>query len=476
MTPRPGPSSRSIFLWLAAGPLVLTILTLGIFMEGNRRRAAVGDAFQLLEALSQLQRSIFSGQVAARTFLYTRQESGLEEYSAALQRLDEDLKTVGEYVADDPQQILAFSQIRMILDRRHSIYQNSFEKRIVQTTSSLSKEDVVWPDRDIAHDLNRTIDSMRERESKQRVARMDEARRNQDLLLALYGVGLVVNGWIAFLGYQLAQKHRSERDETERGFRKLNAALESRVGERTIELERNIALLKRSNTELERFAFIASHDLQEPIRQIGSFVSLLSRRYAPLLDDEGRRYIDFAVGGAKRIQELINALLVYSSLGSTPLEMGECALAEVWLRCVRKAEVERNLAGSYHNLPTVFGDCRRLGMVFEALIANAVRFRQVDRPLELLVDAATRPDGDWEITVTDNGIGFDPQYIDQAMSVFGRLNSLSRYPGAGMGLAIVKRIVEDHGGSVTINTAVGRGTSVSFTIPASPTTQPRKPK
>ncbi len=466
MSTRTGPSSRSIFIWLAVVPLVLTILTLGIVMQGNSRQAGVTHTFEVLGEIHQLQRSIFAVQVAARTFLYTRQTPRLKEYAAARERVNEDITIVSSLVAENPAQLASLRDLNTALDRRHLVYERSFERRLLPVSSA--GPDTAWPDRESAEELSAILATMRAREANRLEGRSNEARQNQELLFFLYGMGLVVNGCFAYMGYQLARKYGSERDETERGIRRLNAELETRVGERTVELERNMVLLQRSNSELERFAYIASHDLQEPVRQIGSFVSLIATRYAPLFDNDGRRYVEFAVGGAKRIQELINALLVYSSLGSSPLQMGECSLAELWIQCVRRAKVERNLAGTYQNLPTVVGDRRRLEMMFDALIANAIKFRQVDRPLELSVSAVAGPDDGWKVTVADNGMGFDPQYISQALSVFGRLNSLSRYPGAGMGLAIVRRIVEDHGGIVTIDTAVGRGTAVSFTIQGRP--------
>ena len=459
--------SRKVFLWLGVGPLVVTILTLGIALRGNYRQDRLSYTFESLESVDRLHKSVFGVQVAARTFLFTRQDTALKEYSDARKRMEERMKVVGRFAADNPPQLDALHQLRAALDRRDLVYERSFAQR-PKAVSRLGIDSVSWPDLENAAELERILDPIRTRESGLLEERANRARQNQYFLLVLYGVGLVVNGWVAYIGYHLALRYRSERDDTESGIRRLNAELETRVAERTLALERNLVLLKRSNAELERFAYIASHDLQEPVRQIGSFVSLIAKRYSPLLDEDGRRYIDFAVGGASRIQELINALLVYSSLGSSPLQLSECSLAELWIRCVRRADAERNLKGVYQDLPTLIGDERRLEMVFDALIANAIKFRQVDRPLELSIGAIAEAGGGWLVTVTDNGMGFDPQYISQAFSVFGRLNSLSRYPGAGMGLAMVKRIVEDHGGNVTIETAVGRGTAVSFTIPGSP--------
>ncbi len=442
-----GSNSGKVFLWLGIGPLLLTVLTLGIVLQGNYQQASLTDTFKTLEAIGRLHRSVFTLQVAARTFLASGEDLGFREYSTARNRVEEELVVVNKLVADNPEQIAGLSQLKTALDRSDLVLERKFE---------------------IAGELEATLDSLRRRESLLLEERSNQARQNQYLLLVLYGVGLVVNGWVAYIGYHLALRYRSERDDTESGIRRLNAELETRVSERTLALERNLVLLKRSNAELERFAYIASHDLQEPVRQIGSFVSLIAKRYSPVLDEDGRRYIDFAVGGARRIQELINALLVYSSLGSSPLLLSECSLAELGIRCVRRADAERNLTGVYQDLPTLIGDERRLEMVFDALIANAIKFRQADRPLELSIGSIAEAAGGWRVTVIDNGIGFDPQYISQAFSVFGRLNSLSRYPGAGMGLAMVKRIVEDHGGNVTIETAVGRGTAVSFTIPGRP--------
>jgi signal transduction histidine kinase len=225
--------------------------------------------------------------------------------------------------------------------------------------------------------------------------------------------------------------------------------------------------LSRSNQDLEQFAYVASHDLQEPLRMVTGFVQLLQKRYQGALDASADQYIDYAVDGAKRMQELINDLLSYSRVGTRAREAVPTEAGQMLDRALA------NLAASIHEtgaeirhgaLPKVRADGAQLVQLFQNLIGNAIKFRG-DRAPKVTVDAR-RDDGQWLFRVEDNGIGIDPEYKDRIFLVFQRLHSRREYPGTGIGLAICKKIVDRHGGRIWVESQAGRGATFCFTLPA----------
>ena len=232
-------------------------------------------------------------------------------------------------------------------------------------------------------------------------------------------------------------------------------------------LEAKTEDLQRSNSELEQFAYVASHDLQEPLRKVASFCQLLQRRYAGRLDAKADEYIEHAVDGAKRMQALINDLLAFSRVGRTAQrrEPVSCAvlLAQAWANLA--PEVRRTHATiEVGELPVVLGEATLLTAVFQNLINNALKFRADEPPR---VSVSVRRDGeDWLFSFSDNGIGIEPEYADRIFVIFQRLHDKATYPGTGIGLAMVKKIIEYHGGRIWLDTTVTTGARFRFTLPA----------
>jgi PAS domain S-box-containing protein len=225
--------------------------------------------------------------------------------------------------------------------------------------------------------------------------------------------------------------------------------------------------LARSNAELERFAYIASHDLQEPLRMVGSYLQLIERRYQDRLDDEGREFMAYAVNGANRMKQLINDLLVYSRVGTRGQALlptdSQAALKQA-LAALKLAIEESGASLSYDPLPTVLADEIQLQQLFQNLIGNALKFRREVAPC---IHIGVRLDqGDWIFSVQDNGIGIEPAYAGRIFVIFQRLHGPAKYPGAGVGLAICKKIVERHGGRIWFESEVGRGSTFYFSLPA----------
>jgi len=234
--------------------------------------------------------------------------------------------------------------------------------------------------------------------------------------------------------------------------------------------------LRRSNTELEQFAYVASHDLQEPLRKVASFCQLLERRYKGQLDERGDQYIEFAVDGAKRMQQLINDLLAFSRVGRSGSGFAQVDLEDVLAQAERQLEVTIADAGAvvtHDPLPTIEGDRSLLVQLLQNLIGNGVKFRGQDAPRIHLSAARSGDDPQvWELSCSDNGIGIEPQYEDKIFVIFQRLHGRDVYGGTGIGLAMCKKIVEHHGGRLWLDTTPREapGALLRWTLPeAQPT-------
>ncbi|GAA1732803.1 hypothetical protein GCM10009809_30310 [Isoptericola hypogeus] len=273
---------------------------------------------------------------------------------------------------------------------------------------------------------------------------------------------------------------RESHAETERAHAQLAAQAR--------ELARSNTELARSNRDLEQFAYVASHDLQEPLRKVASFTQLLQKRYGDRLDERADQYIEFAVDGARRMQRLIQDLLSFSRVGRSGAPSQDVDLERVLAQVLRDLEdrvVEAGAVVTHDPLPVVRGEPALLTMLVGNVVGNALKFRDPQHTPRVHL-SARRPDGGaagavddpssevrgsgaardaWELACTDNGIGIDPQYAERVFVIFQRLHPKEVYSGTGIGLALVKRVVEHHGGRVWLEPADG-GTTVRWTLPA----------
>lgn len=234
------------------------------------------------------------------------------------------------------------------------------------------------------------------------------------------------------------------------------------------QLSRQAAELSRSNVELQQFAYVASHDLQEPLRMVASYLELLARRYRGKLDAEADEFINYAVDGATRMKALIGDLLMYSRVGREELHPEPVNMEEVLARTLvnLKMIIEETGAEITHSaLPILGGDRSQLVQLFQNLIANALKFRSDATP-QIHINAIETDAADWLFSVRDNGIGMEMQYADRIFIIFQRLHSRAEFPGTGIGLAVCKKIVERHGGRIWVESEPGVGTTFFFTLAA----------
>jgi light-regulated signal transduction histidine kinase (bacteriophytochrome) len=225
--------------------------------------------------------------------------------------------------------------------------------------------------------------------------------------------------------------------------------------------------VQTDEVRLEQFAYVASHDLQEALRMVNSYTQLLAKRYGGKLDAAADEFINFIVGGATRMCQLISDLLAYSrvsSQGNSFLPTDCQALLTKVLSNLHGAVQEMGAVVTYDPLPVVMADSLQLGLVFQNIISNALKFRGEDSPRVHI--SAQEMGKDWHISIRDNGIGIDPQFSERIFVIFQRLHSREAYPGTGIGLAICKKIVERHGGRIWADSQPGQGAALHFTLPA----------
>jgi PAS domain S-box-containing protein len=260
-----------------------------------------------------------------------------------------------------------------------------------------------------------------------------------------------------FAGYRGVGQDITERKNAEAELRRAHDELAQKATE-----------LERSNSELEQFAYVASHDLQEPLRMVASYTQLLGRRYGDRLEGDAKEFMAFIVDGAARMKQLIEDLLAYSRVGTKGKDFKPVDLEGALRRAItnlRTAIEEAGAAVTGDPLPTVAADDMQLAQLFQNLIGNALKFRgpSVPRVHVSAVEKAT----EWEITVSDNGIGIEAQYFERIFMVFQRLHTKGDYPGTGIGLAICKKVVERHGGRIWVDSTPDEGSQFHFTLPKS---------
>ena len=231
------------------------------------------------------------------------------------------------------------------------------------------------------------------------------------------------------------------------------------------ELKRVNEELRRSHAEIEQFAHVASHDLQEPLRMVTNYLQLIERRYASVLDDDGKEFIRFAVDGARRMKALIADLLDFSHVGTAVTNHRTIPAASILQNALANLKAAIDESGAHISadpLPSIVVDPILLTQVFQNLVANAIKFHNGTTPCVHV--SAKQQAGEWIFSIRDNGIGIEPRHADRIFRIFERLHASESYPGSGIGLAVAKKIVERHGGRIWVESTPGRGSTFYFSL------------
>ncbi|MCS0634895.1 CHASE3 domain-containing protein [Streptomyces sp. LP05-1] len=489
--------------------VVVVAAAVGASMLGRTqdRMNQLVDEIQPARSVSyQIQKAIVDQETGVRGYALTRREEFLEPYRRGLRNERERRAELDELVAGYPRLIRDAEAIDEAADRWRAGYAEPFIKAVrsggtsgVVTRLNASKQ---------AFDELRVLfdRQVRDTEAARDQARTEysDARTQRDVALSVVlGAILAAAVLLTMLVHRMVgrplNRLRAASDRVRSGsfderipadgpsdiravgrtveamrrrvVEELRAtrAREELLSRQTDELEAQAAELRRSNSELEQFAYVASHDLQEPLRKVASFCQLLEKRYGEQLDARGKQYIDFAVDGAKRMQVLINDLLTFSRVGRLDQERASVELDTTVDRALRNLATAVQETGAKigrpAEMPTLTCDPTLLTMVWQNLVGNAIKFRSKDRPCEITI-GCERTGAEWSFTVRDNGIGIAPEFADKVFVIFQRLHSREEYEGTGIGLALCRKIVEHHGGHIGLESPPDGGTIVRFTLPA----------
>ena len=454
---------------LAAALAILLFVTVASYASLLRYAADlrwVTHTHQVLEKLDTLQIHLTDAETGQRGYIITGQEPYLEPYRDALGQIHQNLPELRELTADNPVQQRSLHRLEPLIATKLAILQDRIDVRKNEGLAAGAAAVKDGSGKQLMDQIRGLVATMKQEEDGLLVLRSREleagARKTKSTIVIGELLGFL---FLAVAGFVIQQEMR-RRASAEQEVRTLNRDLERRVAERTAELAERAKDLERSNLELQQFAYVASHDLQEPLRTISSFTQLLAKRYQDKLDDKAREFINFAVDGCKRMQTLINDLLSFSRVGTKgkPLEPVSCdAVLDRVLNSLKIAMLESRAIISRDPLPFVLADEGQLGQLFQNLLGNAMKFRGNDSPnIRITAERLGRL---WKISIRDNGIGISPEHYDRIFVIFQRLHTKSQYPGTGIGLAICKKIVERHGGGISVSPAPGGGSIFCFTLP-----------
>jgi signal transduction histidine kinase len=445
--------------------LLVAVLSYASLLRTTEDRRRVTHSHQVLERLDDVQMNLSDAETGQRGYILTGDDSYLEPYRNGFGQVHQNVKALRQLIADNPRQRRSLDRLEPLITERLAVAQGRIEVRRAKGLAAGIASVHEGSGKQLMDQIRAVISGMKEEENRLLVQRSNEleasSRRARVLIVAGEALGFL---FLLAAGFVIQQEmnHRSRAEEE---VRKFNVGLERRVAERTAELAERAKDLERSNMELQQFAYVASHDLQEPLRTIASFTQLLAKRYNDKLDDKARDFINFAVDGSKRMQTLINDLLAFSRVGTQgrPHEPTRCdALLDRVLKSLKIAIQESGAVITRDPLPVVVADDVQLGQLFQNLIGNAIKFRGEDVPRVHI--SAERQGNAWKFLVRDNGIGIFPEHQDRIFVIFQRLHTKAKYPGTGIGLAICKKIAERHGGRVWFEPAPGGGSAFYFTI------------
>lgn len=448
---------------LAAFGLFLALLTFSVWEHHKSEEASelivrtVHVQTQLAKLFSELQYA----ESDQRSYLIT----GAENYRASYQKANSTFKAalieLQNSVSDNPQQQKKLDKIRdLALElfeamtrtmslRKHQEFDLSLSKTAISNSAALRDQ------------IREEIISMEQQEASYLEERNEKSSTIRSVLYLVESILFISFFVIATFVFWHIKRSLAAQRRAEAKLLNMNETLEHKIATRT-------AALERSNAELAQFAVIASHDLQEPLRMVGSYLEILSSRYKGKLDAEADEFIGFAVDGATRMKALINDLLSYSRVSNQATELTPTHLDEVLDRARNMLSISIDETGTTFTndpLPEVLADEDQLTQLFQNLVSNAIKYRSDNAPRIHI--SAERDGQSWRFSVTDNGIGIDPEFKDKVFEIFKRLHGRDKYEGTGIGLALCKRIVDHHHGKIWVEPAPTGGSVFHFTLLAS---------
>lgn len=441
--------------------IVVTTIMLFAFMSiqfviGLRKSQGwVQHTYVVRENLQRLFRILIDMETGQRGYLITHDSSYLQPYNEGIAIYDKALDDLKLLILDDPVQLQSLQELDTLARNKMAELAATIDLKRENRPTALQQVIKTNVGFEYMNAIRDKVVRMQTRERDQLNQRLFTLKRYYTYLTIILAGFLVIGLTLLSQFFRLLDSLESKEIE----LKKMNDQLELRVQRRTEQLT-------RSNEELERFAYVSSHDLQEPLRKIATFAQLLQLKHSETLNPEASKYLAVITEGVTRMRSLIRDLLDYSRLNVTAVSFEDVDLKNVIKDVLNDLEVavkEKNATVIYDDLPIIRGNRTHLHQLFQNLIGNALKFHVKDaRPIVQI--AAKREKNYWTISVQDNGIGIEPQYADKIFKAFLRLHQKDKYPGTGIGLAICKKIVEEHGGTIWVVPAPKGGSIFKFTF------------
>jgi signal transduction histidine kinase len=470
------------------GFIIGFVLTL-LFVIGNALVSfrAANTLIENYERVVQKQRSIkaveevFSAvkdaETGQRGYLLTGNPVFLGPYNSALQNVDVSIETARALRADDPERMQQLTELEASIKDRMATLQVVIEDYQDDQQLTPGRTRLLETGRQQMDRIRQQVDEIKQEDQRRLDLRIAEAEASSKSSVATFlAANLVVLGLMIAV-YWLIKRDVAARDEAAVALERAHEELEDKVRERTAELASANTELERSNRELQDFAFVASHDLQEPLRKIQAFGDRLRTVQGPKFDDQGRDYLERMHSAAGRMHTLINDLLTFSRVTTKAQPFERTDLNVIADEVLGDLEVRIHQSGATierGELPTIDADPLQMRQLFQNVIANSLKFQNGDVPPHIEISAEEVAEVDWSrragpfyrIMFKDNGIGFDEKYLDRIFTPFQRLHGRGEYEGTGIGLAVCRKIVERHGGELTAESTPGEGSTFYATLPA----------
>jgi len=458
---------------LLIGNAYVSFRATNTLIENNR---SVVQTQRVIETLSEAVAHITTAETSQRGYIITGDESFLEFYNETLPRIERSIAQLKELTRDNPAQHERLAAFEKAVAVRRETLDRNLELRKSEGVNFWRGSERLQQGREQMDDVRRVASEIQGEENSMlalRTRQSDESARNTTLTF------LTANALVlALLGavYYVAARDLAERQRAAERLREANDQLELRVEERTHELADTNTELERSNRELQDFAFVASHDLQEPLRKIQAFGDRLKTKHGPQLNEEARDYLYRMQNAASRMHTLINDLLTFSRVTTKAQPFERTDLNKVAEDVLNDLEVRLQDTGGTVDvapLPTIYADRLQMSQLFQNLIGNALKFHRTgEAPIIKIRAEVTKKGGGpagvnevARLTVQDNGIGFDEKYLDRIFTPFQRLHGRGEYEGTGIGLAVCRKIVERHRGNLTAESRPGEGSTFIITLP-----------
>jgi signal transduction histidine kinase len=464
---------------LSFGCSILSLLVMGAIAYRGMAVSAESDRWvrhthEVLASLQDLRFAMNSVETSYRGFLLTNNESYIESYHADIASAKGEEATVLKLTVDNPVQQRRLREIEIL-----TVEEVQFAEMVIslrQAKGLAAAADAIRDRRDqrLMDQFQSLIHAMQDEEQRLLVPRDADAKRRLRQTKTVLYLGTAL-GFLIALGVGWSIQHddselgRAEEalHNSEEKYRMLlsNDLIESKKSE--MRLVKTVAELKRSNDELQQFAYVSSHDLQEPLRMVASFTQLLAGRYKGRLDSDADEFIAFAVDGCNRMQALIQDLLAYSRAGANGKSRLEVSSEETLNEslAILRIMIEKSGAVVTHDpLPALTTDEAQLTQVFQNLVGNAVKYRSAEVP-RVHVSAEKGDGNEWVFSVRDNGLGIEPQYFEKIFILFQRLHGRDEFEGTGIGLAVCKKILERLGGRIWVESEPEKGSTFYFALP-----------